>query len=207
MRSAQDRSLRRSQRAVRHFSLILLRFGVTAEGVAIAGMLFGLLAGGAFLWTANAVNPAHYWLLGLIASLLRLLLTLAGEAINQTHPHRGEFEDETYRQIPERVSDAVTLIGLGFAIHSNSWLGLSAALLATLSSYLRSLRETHPHKGLMKRTHRLGVVILTSCLMLAGITHVSGGYAVPSLALGLITAGCAITIVLRWLDVENRIAP
>lgn len=205
MKSATMRPTRRAPRIVRQFSLLLLRIGVSADAVIIAGMLLGIAAGAAFFWTGNPGDATAAWAVGLAAFLARMVCTRIGDTMLQSIPARAEHDFESFPQIPERVSEAVVLIGLGFAEPSNPWLGLSSALLATLSSYLRSVREVDPQSGFMKRTHRQFVVALTALLVLLGTPEAVGPFALPELSLGIITAGCAYTIVVRWLGLEKRL--
>jgi len=190
---------------IRHAALGLARIGATGEALALTGMLFGLAAGASFLWTVNGGSTHICWLVAAVASSLRLFCTVTGESLNRLSGSRTGFEDESYRLIPERVSDATILIGLGFAESSNPWLGLSSALLAILSSYLRSIRDIDPNRGIMKRTHRLVIVIAVALLMLTPLPPTVGPLGIPVWGLGLISAGCVVTSVLRWTNCEHLV--
>jgi len=183
-----------------------MNLGISGEVVLIVGMVVGLLAGVSFMSTGGGASSILWWTLGLVGCAARLAITAISEIISDLSSSGGSIEEESYQQLPERVSDAVTLIGLGFAVNSNPWLGLVAALLATLSSYMRALREAYDNRGFMNRKHRLIVVLLVSITMIIGVTQPPGQLSYPGIGLLVISCGCFVTIIFRLLNLERQIS-
>lgn len=183
--------------------------GVSSEAVAICGMVLGILAGISFMATSEEVHQVLFWTLGGSACLLRIFCIQLHNALK--HPSRDrEAEDVFFEELPERVSDAVTLIGLGFATQSNSWLGLAAALGAIFSAYVRSFGvargadEKATRIGPMTRSHRLTLVLVTSIMMTIGVSPADElGVTIPQAALGLIIIGCTATILIRLVKIRE----
>ncbi len=184
----------------------LMKLGVSVEAISICGMILGLVAGLALSRTATMPDGILWWIIALLGCSARLILTVIGEAIADTWSTTDNIEEESYRQLPERVSDAVTMIGLGFAELSNPWLGLATALLAILSSYSRALREPFDYRGFMNRKHRLAIVICTSFIMLFTTDLTIGGISIPTISLALISIGCASAIIYRWIAPKSKMA-
>ena len=106
-------------------ALGLLRMGVAGEVIAISGMIFGIVAGVCFLFTSETERPSLFWLLALACCVLRILALRIEGFMRASSPEN--LEDDYQQELPERVSDAVTLIGFGFAAQSNPWLGLASS--------------------------------------------------------------------------------
>ncbi|MEM9018885.1 MAG: hypothetical protein AAGC68_17885 [Verrucomicrobiota bacterium] len=112
-------------------------------------------------------------------------------------------------ELPERVSDAVTLIGFGFAMNSSPWLGLATALAAIFSAYVRSLGvmkgagRKKASIGPMTRVHRLLLVSTTSALILFDLGSSRIQTPLPVIALWVMLVGCISTILIRWLKLQE----
>ncbi len=199
---------RRRWQPIRRFSLVLMSLGISSEAVGICGMVLGILAGMSFMATSEELREALFWTLGGGTCVLRILCIQVHRALK--HPARDqEAEDVFFEELPERVSDAVTLIGLGFAIESSPWLGLAAALAANFSAYVRSFGaargadERATRIGPMTRSHRLLLVLVTSVLMAADVSFANLGVTIPQAALGLIIIGCTATVLLRLAKIRE----
>jgi phosphatidylglycerophosphate synthase len=200
--SAKPKLRRRSQ-LLRRLTLLLMRFGVTSEAVAVTGMVLGILAGIAFMATGEISHPRTAWGIGAGLCLLRIL-AIRLDGMLQPVSSRQSREEEFYNELPERVSDATTLIGFGFAVDSNPWMGLAAALSAIFSAYIRSLAisrlggSQHTGPVLMTRTHRLALLAVASLPMILEFRSPWTGTTPAELTLYVIVAGCLITVVHRW---------
>lgn len=203
--SAQSR---RRWRPMRRVALSLMESGISREAVAIAGMVFGILAGISFMGTAEVLNPFLFWSLGLAFCVLRIMTTRIDAILDFQTGQKSE-EEVFFIELPERVSDAVTLIGFGFAMDSSPWLGLATALAAIFSAYTRSLavmRGAKPKEaasGPMTRIHRLILVSCSSILMLIEPIRERFSTPVPQIALWVILIGCILTIAVRWLNIQG----
>ena len=193
---------------MRRLALSLMESGVSRETVTIFGMAFGLLAGASFMGTAEPYNPVLFWTLGLVFCILRIFSTRV-DAILDFQTARQTEEEVFFIELPERVSDAVTLIGFGFAMESSPWLGLATALAAIFSAYTRSVavvRGAKPKEaatGPMTRIHRLILVSTASVLMLIDPIRERFDTPVPQIALWVILIGCLLTIAMRWLNIQE----
>lgn len=194
---------RRRWAFMRRLTLLLMGLGITSEMVALIGMVVGILAGLAFMATGEFSHPRLAWGLGMGFCLLRIA-AIRLDAVLQPAALRQSREDEFYNELPERVSDAITLLGFGFAADSSSWLGLAAALAAIFSAYIRSLvssREGWRRKvGFvpMTRTQRLVLLSFTSALMISGVPAIRPGFTLPRVTLAIVVAGCLLAVTLRW---------
>jgi len=192
---------------MRRLSLLLTSLGVSSEMVAITGMILGILAGFSFMGTREPINPELFWAVGMICCVLRISCLRIDSFLQNPHS-RPSFEDIFFSELPERVSDAVTLIGFGFAADSSPWLGLAAALAAIFSAYVRSVgvqrgARKHATSGPMTRIHRLALISATSVLMIIQFPHDRLDTSVPRIALWVIFLGCLATIGIRWLNIQE----
>ncbi len=199
---------RRRRQPLRRLTLFLMRMGISGEIVAVTGMALGILAGAAFMGTGEASRPDVFWSAALIMSVLRIV------CIRLDHHFRplaaSQYHDEVFfSELPERVSDAMTLIGFGFAVDSNPWLGLAAALAAIFSAYISSIaysrgagRKT-AFSGPMNRVNRLIILSVTSLLMIFGISNERLSTPIPEVALWVIVIGCVATVLIRWIRLRE----
>jgi len=206
---ARPKSRRRGQ-LTRRFTLLLMRLGITSEMVAVSGMGLGILAGIAFMATGETTRPNLCWALGAAFCLLRIVAIRLDRALEPASLRQSR-EEEFYNELPERVSDAVTLIGFGFAVDSNPWLGLGSALAAIFSAYIRSIASSRESGrkiaslGLMKRRHRLFLLAGASFLTISGVPrHWSDTFLpLPQIVLWIVIAGCLVTVILRWTHLRG----
>lgn len=199
---------RRRWHFLRRFALMLMRLGVTSETVAVIGMVLGILAGVSFMATGESGHPRLAWSLAIVLCLLRAL-TIRLDTMLQPTSLRQSREDEFYNELPERVSDAVTLLGFGFASDSSPWLGLAAALSAIFSAYIRSLASSRlggkrpTGLVLMTRSQRLFVLSAAAGLILGGISTGVPGRDIPEITLWTVIGGCLLTVVIRWFTLRG----
>ncbi len=185
--------------------------GVSPNGISMVGMVFGVLAGVAFMLTeAFPEKAAWYWITGAILVQLRLLGNMF-DGMVAVLQERASALGELYNEIPDRVSDAVTLIGFGFAIGSNPWLGLIAALFAVFTAYVRAMgKVAGAHQefcGPMAKPQRMFLVTLAALFIgfggnnLLGENELLGPFSIAVWTIWLIIAGCVITVVRRLMKI------
>jgi phosphatidylglycerophosphate synthase len=101
---------------------------------------------------------------------------------------------ELFNEVPDRVADALILIGAGFSAGGTPALGYLAALMAVFVAYLRafggSVGVTGLFIGPMAKPQRMATVT-AACVCSAC------GFRAIDLALALIVAGSAVTSVRR----------
>ncbi|MBE9605385.1 CDP-alcohol phosphatidyltransferase family protein [Acetobacteraceae bacterium H6797] len=117
----------------------LIRREASPNGISIAGMVAGLLAGLAFAATAWTAPPLSnlLWLLGALFVLLRLLANMFDGMVAVGRGITSPV-GELYNEVPDRVSDTAVLIGLGIAAGSPAW-GMAASLAAVATAYIRAV--------------------------------------------------------------------
>ena len=115
----------------------MARRGVTPNAISLFGLAAGLLGGLSHWFTSRGLMPWLFWLLAAGLVQLRLLCNLI-DGMVAIELGKGSPLGELYNEIPDRVSDAATLVGLGFAAGSVPWLGFLAAILAVFVAYVRA---------------------------------------------------------------------
>ncbi|MFT8243655.1 CDP-alcohol phosphatidyltransferase family protein [Roseomonas sp. BN140053] len=116
----------------------LIRRGASPDGISLAGMAAGTLAGLCFAGTAWWPAEARpFWLLGALLVQARLLCNLFDGMVAIGRGIASPV-GELFNEVPDRVSDTAVLLGLGVA--AGNWgLGLLAALLAMATAYVRAV--------------------------------------------------------------------
>ncbi|MGI9113596.1 MAG: CDP-alcohol phosphatidyltransferase family protein [Chthoniobacterales bacterium] len=105
--------------------------------ISVAGMLCGIAAGMMFAATTHIAHTWIAWLAGAVLVQLRLLANLCDGMVAVLRNIASPV-GELFNEVPDRVSDAATLIGFGYAAGSDGVLGFIAALLAVFLAYLRA---------------------------------------------------------------------
>jgi phosphatidylglycerophosphate synthase len=119
---------------------------------------------------------------------------------------RASRVGELFNEVPDRVSDAAVLIGLGYAQSSEPALGYIAALLAVFTAYVRAMGKVAGspqfYQGPMAKPHRMWVVTAL-CLWAACAPATLAfwlsepGLTLPALTLAIIIVGCVLTALRR----------
>jgi phosphatidylglycerophosphate synthase len=113
---------------------------------------------------------------------------------------------ELFNEIPDRISDAATLIGFGYAAGSSPRLGYLSAVVAIFVAYVRAAARVagapQDYRGPMAKQQRMLVVILAAlflaCSPAAWQPHLAAdGWSIPIAALLIIIVGGVITAVRR----------
>jgi phosphatidylglycerophosphate synthase len=117
----------------------LVAKGVSPNSISVAGMIAGLVAGLAFASTNFLPEYQRLaWLLGAIFVQLRLLANML-DGMVAVAAKRASPVGELYNEVPDRISDAAVLIGVGYALGGNVVLGYAATCAAFLTAYIRAL--------------------------------------------------------------------
>jgi len=164
-------------------------------------MAAGLLAGAALWSTARHPETATAaWLAAALLIQLRLVANMLDGMVaigGGTASRLGEL----YNELPDRVSDAAVLVGLGYAGGGEATLGYLAALGAIATAYVRAVGQAAgagaAFGGPMAKQHRMQVVTLCAVYCAVAGPFVGAGVGLPSIALGVIGAGTVLTVLLR----------
>jgi phosphatidylglycerophosphate synthase len=158
---------------------------MTPNSISIASIGFAAISGVA-AWTG-------LWLLAAAGIQLRLLCNLF-DGMVAVEGGKASPTGGVYNELPDRVADSLTLIGIGYGA---GWpqLGLWCALGAAVTAYVRvlgaSLGSPHYFFGPMAKQHRMA--LCTAALILAYWWQ--SWVLVPTLA--VILAGTLVTSGLR----------
>ncbi len=170
----------------------LAAHGASPNGISVAGMGFGLAAGLAFWQTSRGGAAWPWWLAGAVCVQLRLLCNLLDGMVAIEGGKRSPV-GELYNEIPDRVSDAATLVGLGYAAGSVPVLGWLATAAALFLAYIRAAGVVagaqQAFHGPMAKPHRMAAATLAAL----GAAAAPLAWHVPAIALGAIIAGGIVT--------------
>lgn len=216
-----DRPLERRplrSRNLKAFQLLaswLARHGVPPNLISLAGMLSGIAAGVALASTSlvPGVDRA-LWVAAALFIQLRLLANLL-DGMVAIESGRTTALGDLYNEVPDRVSDAATLIGAGYAVGGSVTLGYVAACIALFTAYVRAIGKAagaaQEFCGPMAKQQRMFAVTLAAlyCGLAPGPWQPMWGtppsWGVAALALALITAGGAATAARRLLRVATAL--
>lgn len=193
----------------RKTSTAMARAGVSPNAVSVAGMIFGLFAGAAFASTALVDGPLVRvgWGLAALGIQLRLLANLL-DGMVAIESGKASPVGELYNEVPDRVSDAGTLVGAGYAALSDPTLGFVAALAAVFCAYVRAMGKAagapNDYCGPMAKQHRMALmtgVALWHALAPADWQPIWEGRGVVAAGLAIVAVGAGLTAVRRLLRI------
>jgi phosphatidylglycerophosphate synthase len=178
--------------------------GATPNAISIAGMICGICAGAMFAETTRASHAGIFWLAGALFVQLRLLANLYDGMVAVARGIASPV-GELFNEVPDRVSDAATLIGFGYAAGSDSLLGFIATIFAVFLAYLRAQgKVAGAHQefcGPMAKQQRMAAVTIAAvvCAILSFVPAAAGehDYRIPEWTLWLIILGSIITVIRR----------
>lgn len=185
------------------------------NAISLAGLVSGLLAGGAF-----ALTRLPGWELPgfLLAILLMTGRGLANLFDGMVAVQRGVSSPvgELYNEVPDRVSDAAIMVGAGYAAGSVPELGYLAAILALFVAYVRAQGKAAGGRqefcGPMAKIQR--IFLLKGAALIAALDPAARilperNWGIMAIALLVICAGCVVTAIRRLRRIaaclrENR---
>lgn len=178
----------------------IARLGVSPNTISVAGMLFAIAGGLVLVFipaTSSEVTARLGWVFVAVMCQLRLLANLfdgmVAIATDQASP-----TGELYNEIPDRVSDAALLIGAGYTVGGNPWLGYLAALAAITTAYIRAVGKSatglNDYCGPMAKPQRMAVLTLV-CLVLALSPRTLWNFRSDAILSGPMSAALAIVAV------------
>lgn len=156
----------REKRLARTISSALVRAGVSPDAISLAGMLCGVAAGGALAATAQWPDWARLgWLLGAVFVQLRLLCNMF-DGMVAIESGRASATGELWNEVPDRIADAATLIGAGYALGGSVAAGYVAACMAVFVAYVRAVGKAatghNDFCGPMAKPHRMFVITIAA---------------------------------------------
>ncbi len=197
-RPIQSRNTRWAERVTNW----LVAWRVTPNFISIAGMFAAIVAGIMFWQTSLTATMLQrgLWLCGALLCQLRLLANLFDGMVaikRQIASKKGEL----YNEVPDRVSDAAILIGLGYAVGGVPALGYLAALLAVFVAYVRAVGKAagapQDYCGPMAKPQRMALITITAVYLALSPTPWQYPYYVVNGLLAVIIVGCLFTAIRR----------
>ena len=216
----------RETRGAKRVAGWLSRRGIRPNTISVAGMIAGILAGAALAATSHWPEAAPYaWIVGGVLIQVRLLANMF-DGMVAVETKQVSSLGELYNEVPDRVSDVATLVGLGYAAGSNITLGYTAACLAVFVAYVRATGKAaggdQEFCGPMAKPQRMFLVTVTALYCglapsswlpdatapggwgAAGASGI-GTWGIGTWALVVIIAGCGITAVRRLLRIATTL--
>ena len=178
----------------------------SADGISLAGMAAGLLAG--LCRAGTAALPQWDRELWLAAALLIQLRLLANLLDGMVAIGRGVASPtgELFNEIPDRVSDTAVLAGLGWAC-GQPVLGLAAALAAMATAYVRAvgkgLGQPSDFAGPMAKQQRMATVTVLAVVW--GLLQRHLPPHLPQLVLGVVLLLTLVTVGRRLVRLARAL--
>jgi phosphatidylglycerophosphate synthase len=198
----------RSWKTSERIASFLARCGATPNAISVAGMMCGILAGFMFAMTALFPHPWILWLAGALFVQPRLLANLYDGMVAVARKIASPI-GELFNEVPDRVSDAATLVGFGYAAGSDPLLGFISASFAIFLAYLRAQgKVAGAHQefcGPMAKQQRMAEVTIAA--VLCAILPLAAAWRIPTWTLWLVVAGCIITALRRLQRIAAALQP
>ncbi|CAN0590897.1 unnamed protein product [Ectocarpus sp. 12 AP-2014] len=176
--------------------------GVSPNTISQASMAFAALAGFGF-WMSGSSNGILYVVCLVVAALgcqFRLLCNLF-DGMVAVEGGRGAPDGPFWNEAPDRVADALILVGIGLGT-GHAALGWAAAALAIGTAYIRELGSAQAlgvdFRGPMAKPQRMALA--TAMALLAIFVPSVLGWSVLTIGLWIIVLGTTVTIVRRSLS-------
>jgi phosphatidylglycerophosphate synthase len=184
----------RSSGWARWLATALARTPITPNQISVASIAFAGVGAAALAWWPTwqgLVLCAACVQLRLICNLLDGMVAVEGG--------KGSVSGRIYNEFPDRVTDSLFIVALGYAC-GTPWLGWLGALLAVATAYVRvfggSLGLAQDFRGPLAKAHRMAVLTV-ACLAGALETQWHAErYALLAAAV-VIVAGSAATCITR----------
>lgn len=149
----------------RSVAAFLARHGISPNFISILSIVFAAISTVAFYFDART-GEVHLWwmLLAIIGIQGRLLMNLFDGMVAVEH-NRKSVVGGIFNEVPDRISDTLTLFGLAFIVtpfpYGRDLVYLAIALSIT-TAYIRtlgaSLQVGHHFLGPMAKQHRMALV-------------------------------------------------
>lgn len=186
----------------------LARRGVSPNAISAVGLAAGLASGVLLACTPHVTGDALLrvvWLLAVGSIALRGACNIL-DGVMAVETGQSTPVGLLWNEVPDRLTDAATLIGAGYALGADAEFGWAAALTAALVSYVRVqcrlAGAPMDYCGPMAKPMRMVVVALAALWMAA--TPVAwkpswgiGGRGPMALALAIVVVGGVMTLLRR----------
>ncbi len=183
--------------------------------ISILGMALGLLAGLSLAATSWApIQARGLWLVGAVLIQFRLLANML-DGMVAIESGRASRVGELYNEVPDRISDAAILIGVGFAPGGDAMLGLAAACIAVFVAYVRAMGKAvgaaHEFCGPMAKPQRMFTMTIVALWLAVApqtwqpVWGPASRWGVAAAGLWAIIVGGAITAIRRLTRIATTL--
>jgi phosphatidylglycerophosphate synthase len=182
---------------------LLQRCGVRPNHISAVGLVAGVAAGAALAATSCAGRDGPrraLWLAGAVLIQLRGACNIM-DGVLAVETGASSRTGYLWNEFPDRLADAATMIGAGYAVGGGPVAGWAAALAAVITAYARTLARVAgapmDYRGPMAKPARVALVCVVA--LYCALTPVSwqpewGGCGLMGAALWVVAAGCAVTV-------------
>jgi phosphatidylglycerophosphate synthase len=172
----------------------LARTAVTPDQISAISIVFAGIGAALLVWWPNPVGL----LLCALCIQLRLLCNLL-DGLVAVEGGKGSALGKIYNEFPDRITDSLFLVALGYACGA-PWLGWLSALLAVLTAYVRifggSLGFAQDFRGPLAKAQRMAVLTAACVIGAAEAFGHAERYALYAAAV-VIAAGSLLTCITR----------
>ena len=192
----------RNSRWAQAIASYLAALGVSPNQISLASVLAGGVGAGSLVFFPQPWNAISC----VCGVQLRLLCNLLDGMVAVEHGKQSQL-GVLYNELPDRVSDSVLFVALGYA-SGLPWLGWLGALLAALTAYIRvfgaALGFAQDFRGPMAKQHRMA--LLTAGCLISIVEHFAAqtNYSL-AITCGLIAAGSLLTCWTRTRALASRL--
>lgn len=180
----------------------LARSSITPNQISLLSVLFAGIGAALLAWSPT---PAGLLLCALCIQL-RLLCNLL-DGMVAVEAGKGSPTGRIYNEFPDRLTDTLFLVALGYAA-GLAWLGWLGAVLAIGTAYVRvfggSLGLAQDFGGVMAKQQRMAVMTVACVAAAAEHFWRTQHYALPAAA-ALIAAGSLLTCITRTRAIAARL--
>jgi len=185
---------------------------ITPNQISVLSIVFSFI-GAIFILLIPTTHSFEVWLYSILAAFfiqMRLLCNLF-DGMVALEGGKSTKSGELYNDIPDRISDSIIFIAVGYTISVVLWgveLGYAAALVAMMTAYVRVLGASMDagscFKGPMAKQHRMAILTISLLLTPISILIAEQNYLL-FLALLIITIGSLLTVVNRTYTIYNTL--
>lgn len=183
--------------------------GISPNAISVAGMLAGLAGGAAYAATSQGTPYTRLlWLAAAALVQLRLLANMF-DGMVAVRRNIASPLGELYNEVPDRISDAALLIGVGYAAGGQPVLGLGAAPAAVFTAYVRAAAKAagapNDFCGPFAKQQRMFLITLLAVYCAAAPLAWQPTWMLAGEKLGLAAITLAIVLVGSMLTAIRRL--
>jgi phosphatidylglycerophosphate synthase len=176
--------------------------GVSPNAISVFGMFAASAAGVAFAITSQSegVLQRALWIGGALLVQVRLLCNLFDGMVAIARDIASPT-GELYNEVPDRISDAAVMIGLGYASTGHVIYGYLAALVSVFVAYVRAMVKAigapNDFCGPMGKPQRMAIVTVLGVYLCCAPESWRWNWGEARVVLAVIVVGGATTALRR----------